>query len=578
MRSGDVVAVLAERSALLPAVLLGVLATGARWAVFDCELSGQELHTRLAAVEPRAVIRFSGYDAARPVIGGTAPVIDAAGVIETAVPDHSADDAVAADRGYLSFTSGTTGEPKAIDTGEAPLVHFLNWYLATFGLGSKARFALLGGLAHDPVLRDMFTPLTCGGRLSVPDAGLFRDPARLLTWLTGQRITVVHLTPQLVRMMAAAADSAPVLESLELVAVGGDQLTEGDAAALQMIAPRARLLNFYGTTETPQAQGYYEIIGGQERTLDRDTLTALRSMPVPVGAGIDGVQLLVMSTCGQPAAVGELGEVVVRSRHLSNGYIGQPPDEGRFAELPGAGEGRVYRTGDLGRYGPSGTVTLAGRLDDQVKISGYRVELGAVEGALCAHPDVERAAVRVFEFAEVPALHAFVVTKGGALSELDLVRYARSRLPAYAVPSGVTLLATLPLTPTGKVDRKALPLPGISRDIHAVPNGTPADDLERLILGTWYEVLGVSRITCDDNFFEIGGNSMAIIEVHARLKQALDCPVLVVDLFRFPTPRSLAEHLISGPVDTGLLAANRRGRMRRRRSGRRTPRARGELD
>jgi amino acid adenylation domain-containing protein len=577
VRSGDVAAVLAERTALLPAVLLGVLSTGARWAVFDCELSGQELHTRLAAVEPRAVIRFSGIDAVRPVIGDTVPVIDAAGIIETGTQRHSAGDAMATDRGYLSFTSGTTGEPKAIDTGEAPLVHFLNWYRATFGLASDARFALLGGLAHDPVLRDMFTPLTCGGRLSVPDAGLFRDPSRLLTWLTGQRITVVHVTPQLVRMMAA--DSAPVLETLQLVAVGGDQLTEGDAAVLQMIAPHARLLNFYGTTETPQAQAYHEIIRGAERTLDRDTLSTLRSMPVPVGEGIDGAQLLVMSICGQPAAVGELGEVVIRSRYLSNGYLGQPPDEGRFAELPGAGAGRAYRTGDLGRYGPAGTVTLAGRSDDQVKISGYRVELGAVEGALCTHPDVERAAVRVFEFAGVPALHAYVVTKKSALSELELVRYARSRLPAYAVPAGVTLLAALPLTPIGKVDRKALPSPGISRDLHAASNGTPNDDLERLILGTWHEVLGASRITCDDNFFEIGGNSMAVIEVHARLKQALDRPVLVVDLFRFPTVRSLAVHLAGGQVvDTGLLAADLRGRMRRRRSGRRAPRVTGEQE
>lgn len=578
VRSGDVVAVLAERTAVLPAVLLGVLSTGARWAVFDCELSGQELRTRLAAVEPRAVIRFSGNDAVRPVIGDTVPVIDAVGIIETGAQHHSADDAMATDRGYLSFTSGTTGEPKAIDTDEAPLVHFLNWYRATFGLASDARFALLGGLAHDPVLRDMFTPLTCGGRLSVPDAGLFRDPSRLLTWLTGQRITVVHVTPQLVRMMAAAADSAPALETLRLVAVGGDQLTEGDAAVLQMIAPHARLLNFYGTTETPQAQAYQEIFRGAERTLDRDTLSAMRSMPVPVGEGIDGAQLLVMSICGQPAAVGELGEVVVRSRYLSNGYIGQPPDDRRFAELPGAGEGRVYRTGDLGRYSPAGAVTLAGRSDDQVKISGYRVELGAVEGALCTHPDVERAAVRVFEIGGVPALHAYVVTKKNTLSELDLVRYARSRLPVYAVPSGVTLLAALPLTPTGKVDRKALPSPGISRDIHAASNDTPNDDLEHLILGAWYEVLGVSRITCDDNFFEIGGNSMAIIEVHARLKQALDRPVSVVDLFRFPTVRSLAEHLVGGRVDTGLLAADLRGRMRRRRSGRRAPRATGELE
>jgi amino acid adenylation domain-containing protein len=567
LRTGDIVAVLAERTAVLPAVLLGVLSAGARWAVIDCELPGAAVDRRLAAIDPRALVRCSGGDVVAPVSGQAVPVIEAADIAGTAAPPQMAD-APAADRGYFSFTSGTTGEPKAVDTGEAPLVHFLNWYRTTFGLGSDERFALLGGLAHDPLLRDMFTPLTCGGRLLVPDAGLVKDPVRLLAWLADRKITVTHLTPQLVRMMAAAADSAPVLGSLRLAAVGGDQLTEGDGVALRLIAPHARLLNFYGTTETPQAQAYHEIRIAERRP-DRDELSALRSMPAPVGAGIDGAQLLVMSICGRPAAVGEVGEVVIRSRYLSNGYAGQPMNSGQFAALAGAGEGRVYRTGDLGRYGPSGAVTLAGRSDDQVKVRGYRVELGEIESVLCSHPDIERAAVRLIERAGTSALHAYVVSSGGTVSESGLVQYARSRLPAYAVPSGVTLLATLPLTAAGKVDRSALPSPGLVRSPGRASNDTPSGDLERLISGIWCEVLGVSGITRNDNFFEISGNSMAIIEVQARLKQALDRPVLVVDLFRFPTIRSLAGYLAGGQIDTGLLASDLRGRMRRQRTSRR---------
>jgi amino acid adenylation domain-containing protein len=569
--TGDVVAVLAERTAALPAVLLGVLSTGARWAVVDCEQPGAAVDRRLATINPRALIRCTASDTAsdtvRPALGEAVPVIDASDIAPTG-PGRPMADAPAADRGYFSFTSGTTGEPKAIDTGESPLVHFLNWYRTTFSLGSDARFALLGGLAHDPLLRDMFTPLACGGKLLVPAAGLLRDSGQLLTWLADRKITVAHLTPQLVRMMAAAASSAPTLESLRLVGVGGDQLTESDAAALHQIAPHARLLNLYGTTETPQAQAYHELPIA-ERTLDRDTLAALRSRPVPVGVGIDGAQLLVMSICGRPAAVGELGEVVIRSRYLSNGYAGEPSNSGRFAELAGAGEGRVYRTGDLGRYGPSGTVILAGRSDDQVKIRGYRVELGEVESVLCSHPDVERAAVRLFERAGSATLHAYVVSAKGVVSESDLLPYARSRLPAYAVPSGVTMLASLPLTTAGKVDRSALTLPGPASYAPAGSNDTPVSDLERLVLSVWSEVLGASRITRDDNFFEIGGNSMAIIEVQARLTQALDRPVLVVDLFRFPTIRSLAVYLAGGQIDTGLLASELRGRTRRQRSGRR---------
>jgi amino acid adenylation domain-containing protein len=570
VRTGDVVAVLAERTAALPAVLLGVLSTGARWAVIDCELPGAAVDRRLAAINPRVLVRCGGADAIPPALGHATPVIDAAEIIGTAAQRQNAD-APASDRGYFSFTSGTTGEPKAIDTGETPLVHFLNWYRMTFGLDSDARFAMLSGLAHDPLLRDIFTPLSCGGRLLVPAAELLRDPARLMTWLADRRTTVAHLTPQLVRMMAAVADSAPTLESLRLVAVGGDQLTAGDAAALHLIAPHARLLNFYGTTETPQAQAYHEV-RTEERRLDKDTLSALRSMPVPVGAGIDGAQLLVMSICGRPASVGELGEVVIRSRYLSNGYVGQPSNGGRFADLPGAGYGRVYRTGDLGRYGPSGVVTLAGRLDDQVKVRGYRVELGEVESVLCSHPDVERAAVQLFEHAGASALHAYAVSKPGTVSESDLIQYARSQLPSYAVPSGVTLLATLPLTAAGKVNRTALPSPGLARYASSASNDTPSGNLEHLILGIWCEVLGMSGITRSENFFEIGGNSMAIIEVQAQLQQVLDRPVRVVDLFRFSTIRSLAGYLAGGQVDAELLASDIRGQTRRDRSGRRTRR------
>jgi len=572
--TGDAVAVLAERTAILPAVLLGVLSTGARWAVIDSELPAAALHRRISAVSPRAVI-LCGGNAAAAAASLEVPVIDAARLAADGIAADPAGDVPAAFRGYLSFTSGTTGEPQLIDTSEAPLVHFLNWYRATFGLDRRARFAMLSGVAYDPLLRDMFTPLSCGGTLAVPPAGLLRDPSRLLAWLDQSRITVVHTTPQLARMMAAGSDRSRRLESLRLVAVGGDQLTEGDAAALRLIAPDARVLNFYGTTETPQAQAYFEV-PAPAQIPDQERLSALRTMPVPVGAGIDGAQLLVMSSCGRPAAVGELGEVIIRSLHLSNGYAGQALAVARFVSLPGAGEGRVYRTGDLGRYSPSGAVSLAGRADDQVKVRGFRVELGEVEAALCAHPDVERAAVRLFDRDGASALHAYAVARGPAIAGSDVLQRARALLPPYAVPSGITFLRTLPLTGAGKVDRAMLPPPG-----HESPAASATDDpstghFERLVLAIWREVLGRPRIGSNDNFFEIGGHSMAIIEVQARLKRSLGRQVHVVDLFRFPTIRSLAGHLASGDADARLTGASTRGHMRRQRAGRPRPRAGSE--
>ena len=576
VRPGDVVAVLAERTAVLPAVLLGVLSAGARWAILDGELPDVALGRRLAAVRPargRALIRcLRAENAAEPETGWTGPVIDAARLTAAGPAIGPSADAPAASRGYLAFTSGTTGEPQVVDIGEVPLVHFLNWYRATFHLGSDVRSAMLSGVAHDPLLRDIFAPLTCGGTCVVPPRELLRDPSGLLAWLDHAAITVAHMTPQLVRMLAGA-DQRHTLDSLRLAAVGGDQLTEGDVAALRLIAPHARVVNFYGTTETPQAQAYHELPPQARAAISADT-AARRAMPVPVGVGIDGAELLVMSACGQPAAVGELGEVAVRSRYLSNGYVGDHGDRQPFAALPGAGEGSVFRTGDLGRYGPSGAVTLAGRADDQVKVRGFRVELGEVEAALSSHPDVERAAVRVFERDGATVLHAYVVRAASTLAASDVLQHARSLLPPYAVPSGVTMLATLPLSGSGKVDRLRLPPPGGHGPVRHAGYDAPQGHLELLILAIWREVLGVPRIGSNDNFFEIGGHSMAIIEVQSRLKRALGRQIQVVDLFRFPTIKTLAGHLDSGGADSRLFDAEMRGRMRRERAGRSRARAR----
>jgi amino acid adenylation domain-containing protein len=564
VRTGEPVAVLARRTAILPAVLLGVLSAGARWAVMDHDLPSAVLGRRLAAVRPRAVVSW-GRDNAVPA-DVTVPVLDASSFVSPAIVPLSVIDADAAERGYYSFTSGTTGEAQLVDTAEAPLVHFLNWYRHAFGLERGARFALLSALAHDPVLRDMFTPLVCGGTLLVPAEKLLRDPIGLLDWLRDNDVTIVHATPQLVRMLAAGREFGRPLQSLRLVAVAGDQLMRDDVAVLRRLAPHARVLNFYGTTETPQAQAYFEV-AAQAETLDPHASLAEGTMPVPVGAGIDGAQLIVMSVSGSPAAVGELGEVIIRGRHLSNRYLDKALSDQRYAPLPDAGTERAFRTGDLGRYGPSGAVTLAGRSDDQVKVRGFRVELGEVEAAIRSHPDVDDAAVRSFDYHGVTVVHGYVVGPPG-IAESDVLRRARAGLPSYAVPSGITLVSALPRNAAGKVDRSLLPVP--RQPAYDVTDGdeAPKGDLERLITAIWCEVLGRSPVNRGDNFFNVGGHSMAIVEVQSRLKRALDRQIPIADLFRFPTVRDLAGHLATQRPTISSSDGDLRGRIRRQRAHR----------
>ncbi|MBG0816414.1 non-ribosomal peptide synthetase [Planomonospora sp. ID82291] len=609
---GQTVAVLAARHHELPALLLGVLASGARWAVLDAALPPARLAAQAEAVGARALLCCPGTapppELARlPVLrrgpadgpaGG--PVNDladgpadgpadgrAGGSAETgggpvpAVPPE--------ERGYLSFTSGTTGEPKPVRTGERPLARFLDWYPRAYGLTPDDRFALLAGPAHDPLLRDVFTPLVTGAELRVPDQDAVRDPAALAAWLRDGRITVVHLTPPLAALVAAARVPLP---DLRLVLFGGDRLTGADVARFRQVAPAARLVNTYGTTETPQVQAVHEITGDPAG-----------AGSVPVGHGVDGAELLVVTPGGAPAAVGELGEVVVRSRRLAEGYLDGRLTRERFtaegggtahagdagdghagtarAGAGGAGSARIeagdggirrYRTGDLGRYDPDGRVVLAGRRDGQVKIRGYRVELGEIESVLAAHPGVRAAAAAAADQPDGPVLRAYAVPAVPAVPGTTpdgLRRHLRERLPGHAVPAEVILLPALPLTPNGKVDRAALPPPAPRpARPHREESATAT---ERLITAVWREVLGVPRVSAEENFFDIGGHSLATAQVQARLTAALGRQVPIVDLFRFPTVRALAAHLDGDRRPPGSERAARRIAARQARPSSRRP-------
>jgi amino acid adenylation domain-containing protein len=382
--AGDNVAVLAEHDIRLPGILLGVLAAGSRWAVIDPAIPPEALTRRLTALQARVVIRFgrtgNGMLQGLPVV--QADVLGQGSPPDEISPAAGSDPATApADaRGYLSLTSGSTGAPVLVETTERPLAHFLDWYSATFGFGPQDRFALLSGIGHDPALRDIFTPLVTGARLCIPERTWLRDPARLAAWLYDQRVTVTHLTPQLARLLTGVRGSANgigPLTALRLVALAGDQAASTDIGALRRLAPGARIVNFYGTTETPQAHAWYEVINSPS------------GVNVPVGWGIEGSQLIVLGADGRPAGVGELGEVVIRSRYLASGYTDPELTRRRFqATGHGDGDDRMFRTGDFGRYLPDGAVVLAGRADDQVKVRGFRVELGEVEAILLAHPGV----------------------------------------------------------------------------------------------------------------------------------------------------------------------------------------------
>jgi amino acid adenylation domain-containing protein len=545
--AGEVVAIWAHRSAGLVRALLGTLRSGAAFLVLDPAYPPQRIVEYLRIARPAAFLR--------PAAAAPVPAEVEAALAETvrhtgflAPKSEVGDGPVAAPEveigpdslAYLSFTSGTTGVPKAVMGRHGSLTHFTPWLAETFGLGRNDRFSLLSGLAHDPLHRDVFTPLQLGAAVVAPDPDEIGTPGYLATWLRQAGVSIAHLTPAMGRLVTAVAADVAEVPSLRRAFYVGDVLTRADVAHLRRLAPGVTVINYYGSTETQRAVGYHVVGDGDE---------AARPV-VPLGRGIPGVQLLVRTASGALAGVGEVGEVWLRSPHVALGYLGDAAlTAQRFVPNPWrADSGDVlYRTGDLGRYRPDGEVEPAGRADRQVQVRGFRVEPGEVEAVLAAHPDVRAAAV-------VPRL---AVDGGTSLvayvvSAVDdpaaaLRPHLAARLPDYMVPSAFVTVDALPLTANGKLDVAALPAPPASP---AAAHEPPRTAAEQVVAEIWGEVLGKGRVGVEDDFFALGGHSLLATRVLSRVEQAFGVKLPVRALFEHPTVAALAVRLESAAAGT----------------------------
>ncbi|MFK0140882.1 amino acid adenylation domain-containing protein [Streptomyces murinus] len=548
---GDVAAVHAERGPALVTAVLATLRTGAAFALLDRAHPRERRRLIAEALGARAWLE-TGADA--PQTLGTTPevarVVTAPGAgpaprpaEDPEVPAHPADTA------YVAFTSGTTGTPKGVVGAHGPLAHFADWYTATFDVTAGDRFALSSGLSHDPLLRDLFVPLVLGARLHIPGAGDLATPEAYGAWLRRERITVLHLTPPTVRFLSGLGDGC--LPDLRYAFLGGDVLGGRETAVLRRLAPDVRLVGFYGATETPQAPAWHPV---GETAPDES---------VPLGRGIDGTQLLVLRGT-TPAAAGELGEIVVRSPYLADGYLDGDP-HGRFAVDPAGRPGvRLYRTGDLGRHRTDGTVVFAGRADRQVKVRGHRVDPAGVEHVLRAHPAVTDAVVTAVRDATGETLLAAWAVTGRPVTGEELRAHLAERLPAAAVPARVDPVDAIPLTANGKADVAALHARARTAATPA-PARRPATGTERRMRDLWQELLGAEDIGPGDTFFGRGGHSLQLVALQLRLRAELGVDVPVVDLMRHTTLAALARHLdgLTGAPDTATKAVPRADAPRR---------------
>ncbi|KAJ3270536.1 large subunit of alpha-aminoadipate reductase [Terramyces sp. JEL0728] len=455
--------------------------------------------------------------------------------------------------GTLSFTSGSTGIPKGVRGRHFSLTHFYPWMKEEFNMTEEESFTMLSGIAHDPIQRDIFTPLFLGAKICIPTAENIGTPGKLAEWMAEQEITITHLTPAMGQLLSANATHP--IPSLRHAFFVGDVLTKRDVLRLQHLAANTHVINMYGTTETQRAVSFLKI---PPMSINPGYLTEQKDI-MPAGVGMKNVQLLVINDHGLLAGVGEVGELYVRSGGLAEGYLGlpevtaekfidnpfavAPPKSDRSIPYYFGARDRLYRTGDLGRYLPDGCVECTGRTDDQVKIRGFRIELKEIDTHLSQHPKIREnvTLVRRDKYEEKTLVCYFVplerIGEDVGLFIKDVRDYLKQKLPSYAIPSVFVPLTRMPLTPNGKIDKNALPFPDTAL---AAATSKVAEDtltpLQNSLRDIWSNLLNVesSKISLEDNFFDLGGHSILATRLVFEVRKSLAVEAPLGMVYRSP--------------------------------------------
>ncbi|MFE7781494.1 amino acid adenylation domain-containing protein [Streptomyces nigrescens] len=525
-RPGAVVAVSVPRSVELVVTLLAVLKSGAAYLPLDPDYPAQRLTGMLDDAAP--VCAVTDHATRLPQDTGTPLVVldglDLAGYLpvnpgRALTPAHPA---------YVIYTSGSTGRPKGVVVSHGAIDNRLRWMQDTYRLTAADRVLQKTPSSFDVSVWEFFWPLREGAVLVVAEPGGHKDPHYLARLIREQAVTTCHFVPSMLQVFLAAADAA-ACGSLRRVFCSGEALPRDTAHTFARTLPGVELHNLYGPTEAAVDVTHH-------------ACAADGSGAVPIGRPVWNTRLYVLDAALQPCPPGVPGELYLAGRQLAEGYLHRPGlTASRFVADPfGPPGGRMYRTGDLARWTQKGEVEYLGRTDHQVKLRGQRIELGEIEAALTALDGVDGACALVHEDRAGEQRLVGYVT-GGVAPEAVRAGLART-LPEHMVPAAVIALDALPLSPNGKLDRRALPAPVFTggRDARR-PAGPREETLTRLFA----EVLGLEHAGPDDAFFDLGGTSLLAVRLVARIRAAFGCELTIGSLFEAPTPAALAARLDS---------------------------------
>ena len=532
------VAVCAERGLNMVTALFGILKAGGAYVPLDPAYPGERLQYILQDADPVLLLADA---AGRAALGEPAtPQL----ALEAALPDTlSAENperrAQASHLAYVIYTSGSTGKPKGAMNEHRGVVNRLVWMQEAYGLTAADTVLQKTPFGFDVSVWEFFWPLMVGARLVMAKPEGHKDPDYLSRAIEQYGVTTLHFVPSMLQSFLADGQAATRCGQVVRVMCSGEALPAALVAEFYRRLPQAELHNLYGPTEAAVDVTAWHCSREVER------------VSVPIGRPIANTRIYLLDERGQPVPLGAVGELYIGGVQVARGYLNRPElTAERFLSDPFAPGGRMYRTGDVARYLANGDIEYLGRNDQQVKIRGFRIECGEIEAALATHPAVREAVVDARAVGDDKRLVAWVVPAADVAEETlagALRQHVSAALPDYMVPSAWVVVAALPLSPNGKLDRRALPEPqgAQSQATYEAPQG----EHETLLAAIWRELLNVERVGRHDNFFELGGHSLLAVKLMAQLRRA-GWGANVQTLFSTPTLSALAQAMSAqGEVD-----------------------------
>jgi amino acid adenylation domain-containing protein len=540
VRSEMLVGIYLERSLEMVVALLGILKAGAAYVPLDPQYPKQRLAFMLEDTQVSVVLTQQRLVTDFPEHPTRVVCLDVEDeAIRTESAENPVSEAMVDSLAYVIYTSGSTGNPKGVMISHSGICNRLLWGQEAYHLSDRDRVLHAFSLSFDFATWEIFTSLVAGAQLIIAEPLGSQDSSYLARLIDTSKVTLAGFVPS---MLNAILDEPKfkLCSSLKRVVSGGETLSVELQERFLAARPDVELQNTYGPTEASIDVTFW--------VCNRANDSGRKRQEVPIGRPIANTELYILDSHLQPVPIGVAGELHVDGAGLARGYLNRPDLTAErfipspFSDEPGA---RLYKTGDLARYLPDGTIEFIGRRDNQVKIRGFRIELGEIEAALTQHSKVQAVVACAHEYAPADKrLVAYVVPHSGQdVSTADLRNFLAHKLPSYMVPSNFVMLEALPLAHNGKVDRKAVPALDLSRLNPQASYVAPRSAIEEMLVEIWAEVLKRERVSVYDNFFDLGGHSLLATQVMSRTCQAFQVDLPLRTLFEDPSVAELGNRI-----------------------------------